>query len=419
MSTNKFKLIQYPSCKVCFKNYDQTHNQPTTVVPCCHTFCSDCINCLTDKKCPTCRMPIREKSVNWELLSLLPDESSDSNSTQFFKFENEPKVILLSEANKTLENFADLVKSSSKANLEKSELFKEKLKTKTEEVIGKILFNQQSIIKRVEQAEINYKNHLKEISLKEKDIRNRIRKIDTNDLDELLVNTSQVQQFIKLVGQKNNEFDHELSRLESEENLLDFLISQSREQSMTNHLMPSQNGLYYYVIKSSETREYGLTLDEKFFIKTIDFDSPAYKAGLKESYKIVEINGISTGKSSYFDMLHLMKTCATNLTLGVIRFKRIMVKIPNSVTSFGLSISTLKEHSYKFVIKVETNSPAYFKGLKENDVIFEINSLCSKRLEMNQIKAILTDSLKKKEAEFLVLNHDDFNALVQEDFSFE
>ena len=58
-------------------------------------------------------------------------------------------------------------------------------------------------------------------------------------------------------------------------------------------------------------------------------------------------------------------------------------------------------------------------GLKESDIIFEINGIKVKHFEMNQIKQILTVSLRKREVEFLILNNKDYYMLSSDGYNFD
>ena len=172
------------------------------------------------------------------------------------------------------------------------------------------------------------------------------------------------------------------------------------------------------MLKPQANKDCDLSIDENFFIKSVEFDSQAYRIGLRENYKIAEINGICSKKVECYEFLRLVKSATSNLTLSVIKFKRLKLHIPSNLNSFGISIAQFKENSYKKVVKIENDSPADLKGLKENDVIFEINNLNIKNLDMNQIRAILTTSLRKKEVEFLILNLEDFMHLISDDLYF-
>ena len=235
MSSKRFKLIQFPTCKVCFKNYNQTQNKPCSLVPCCHTFCSACIDRLTDKKCPTCRLIIKEKCINWELCSIIPDETNDSDptTTEYFKFENDPKSILISEANESIDQFDELIKVSTKNNLQHLNQIRTRINNKTEELINKLIYNQRLILNRIESNENSFNQQLQKLSNEEKVAANKIIKLTENTGDtnlEVINEQSKIlKQCIKSLRQINNENESELSIIELEDHFSDFKIKENIE----------------------------------------------------------------------------------------------------------------------------------------------------------------------------------------------
>ena len=111
-------------------------------------------------------------------------------------------------------------------------------------------------------------------------------------------------------------------------------------------------------------------------IKSIEKHSTAYKMGLRENFMLIEVNGVSTPHKSYFDANRLIKTHSPNgsMVFSVIKFNKIHVKIPPNMNSFGLSISYAKEKNFKMIVKIEHHLPADLYGIKESDIIFQINA---------------------------------------------
>lgn len=428
-SSSKIKLIQYPSCKICFKNYDQTINKPCAILPCCHTFCSECIDCLQDKKCPTCRVIIQDKCINWELQQLLPEDLI-ANDLTHFKFENEPNKIILHEVIKSKEEIDEIIKINIKTNLDRINNFKDDLNMKTEELINKIVFNQKLITERMKNIENCFNLRVKNV-LNEKDLAlanlNQIDnddKISIDDLNEMKINSKILKKSVKSLKQICADFESELDVIETHDHFTNLVsIKKDKVEEELNEdysqVIVNNNGMYNYLLKSDETNGLGITLDEKSFIKSVDFDSPGYRAGLRENFKIAEINGILTNNIAYYEILKLFKNNRSKISLSVIKYKRVLIKIPNYLQSFGLSIALLKENNCKKIVKIDQNSPAELYGLKESDIIFEINGIKVKHFEMNQIKQILNVSLRKREVEFLILNNKDYYMLSSDGYNFD
>jgi C-terminal processing protease CtpA/Prc len=178
-------------------------------------------------------------------------------------------------------------------------------------------------------------------------------------------------------------------------------------------------GIYHFTFDTEDNSYYTFSLNVQLFIKSIETESPAYKSGLRVNYKLVEVNGAPTRDKSYNEVIQLISKVSHRITLSVIKFKRITVKIPPSMSSFGLSIGHAKENNFKMVIKVEHYLPGDLYGIKESDIIFEIDGKDIRFYDMNTIRAILSASLKRREAEFLVLNYNDFSMLISDGYTFE
>lgn len=59
------------NCNNCFNKYDSNESKPEIVWPCCHTFCSKCLDSLKEQVCPECGKPIKERKINHLGLDIL------------------------------------------------------------------------------------------------------------------------------------------------------------------------------------------------------------------------------------------------------------------------------------------------------------------------------------------------------------
>ena len=60
-------------CKTCSNEYDSSDHKPYVLFDCVHTFCFKCVSNV--QNCPLCRQLIKSKTVNWDLLELIEEES--------------------------------------------------------------------------------------------------------------------------------------------------------------------------------------------------------------------------------------------------------------------------------------------------------------------------------------------------------
>ena len=59
--------------------------KPLVLAVCGHTFCSDCLNKMINKKCPQCRKKYKEKIPNFAILTLIPESTYDYLKAEVLK----------------------------------------------------------------------------------------------------------------------------------------------------------------------------------------------------------------------------------------------------------------------------------------------------------------------------------------------
>ena len=48
------------SCQICGNDYDSIEHRPYLIVPCCHSYCINCLNKLIKQQCPRCNVAIEQ-----------------------------------------------------------------------------------------------------------------------------------------------------------------------------------------------------------------------------------------------------------------------------------------------------------------------------------------------------------------------
>ena len=61
-------------CEICRQKFNENKFKPMVVMPCCHTYCSKCLETWKEKTCPSCRVLIQGSNINWSLLKTVPAE---------------------------------------------------------------------------------------------------------------------------------------------------------------------------------------------------------------------------------------------------------------------------------------------------------------------------------------------------------
>ncbi len=72
------------NCDICFEPFDHSIHKPYNL-SCPHTYCLDCIQKLSDNKCPQCKQIIKEKYPSNALLRLIPESNYDKLKSESLK----------------------------------------------------------------------------------------------------------------------------------------------------------------------------------------------------------------------------------------------------------------------------------------------------------------------------------------------
>lgn len=139
--------IQLPSCKVCFQVYGTEKNKPFCILPCCHTFCGDCIAKLTDRHCPSCRSAITETKLNWELYETVSQLAFEALKQKAEKF--------MSDFQKTKEACRVLYEKKYEVHMGGITKLKRLINQNAEQAMNKIFDEQKQLLTEVDAFELS------------------------------------------------------------------------------------------------------------------------------------------------------------------------------------------------------------------------------------------------------------------------
>jgi len=69
----ELQMNGFPTCAVCFNEFDLVEPQAVVLPSCGHTFCRSCAWQLPNKKCGTCRKPFATFANNWVIHGLVEE----------------------------------------------------------------------------------------------------------------------------------------------------------------------------------------------------------------------------------------------------------------------------------------------------------------------------------------------------------
>jgi predicted nuclease with TOPRIM domain len=189
------------SCKKCLNKYNKINRQPFILIPCGHTFCSQCINDF--QSCYNCLSDINNKILNQDLFDLLNQDLYNLLS------QREAATRKLNE----LELKNKLVKLN--VNL-KSDMIQEKLKETEKEIIRKtnekvdIIYNDQNdLILSIRKESSTFLEHLNKLESNEKKIEIKLNIIKNN------LNNSESVEINRILESAEHEIENNLKHLDN------------------------------------------------------------------------------------------------------------------------------------------------------------------------------------------------------------
>lgn len=262
-------------CKICLENFDQSKHLPYCLLPCCHSFC---INCLLKQSalfiaCPNCNTEISGKSPNWDLKELIPESEYDKLKSQLQQ--------ALNEVNDLKKQCDKLRGIKTEENLSKINLLNGEINSKSDELINSIQLNRNKLLNETKNIEeyLNKKiNELKinnQIEIKFKDAQNLLDNNELTDSDILNLKTE--------ISAKKLDLTNKIDQLEKFENGYELLVKTEPTNQILGEI--SNNGWIKNPIKSIDFINLGKIFHEqlKDYTKALDYYNKAIEIDPKNS----------------------------------------------------------------------------------------------------------------------------------------
>ncbi len=213
------------SCKKCLNKFNKINRQPFILIPCGHTFCSQCINDF--QSCYNCLSDINNKILNQDLFDLLNQDLYNLLSQREAATR---KLNELELKNKLLEQNANL----------KTDMIQEKLKetekeiiSKTKEEIDTLMSKQKALIISITKDGTHLTNQLNQIKTKKKQNEIKLNSIKNN------LNNSESNEIIKILESTEQEIENNLKNL----NDIDFESIIKSNDRLLNNGIASETGI--------------------------------------------------------------------------------------------------------------------------------------------------------------------------------
>ncbi len=128
------------TCNICLEAFDHSTHKPYSLSSCSHTYCLNCLEKLTNKKCPSCGKLFKEKHPNIALLEFIPESSFDKLKGECLK--------ALIEINEVKEDLKNNRKDKLKKDQTKLVLVKKVVASETNKMINVLKQNEEILTKQ-------------------------------------------------------------------------------------------------------------------------------------------------------------------------------------------------------------------------------------------------------------------------------
>jgi WD40 repeat protein len=214
-------------CEICLEKYDKQVRIPMTIIPCGHTYCSDCLSKLKRQinKCPKCKQQITSKKPSYAVLSILDlnlvvDLNSDLKQA-------------INETLREIKEFKAKLSVSCEQKIQESQnkinLIKEEINNKTSELMNILICNQEILFNEADNFHKNIAQKIKIYVNEQQDTNNELRTNDINLMDRQSLNQFR-DELIKLKIDLNNRYN----RLNQVNNVYEFKPNENLNNEMKN-----------------------------------------------------------------------------------------------------------------------------------------------------------------------------------------
>lgn len=194
-------------CEICNHSYNQNKKRPTVLYPCFHTFCSRCLDNWSENTCPTCRIGIKDKNINWGLLKVIPEDDPKKIKQQH-KLEKS-----LKEAERLNKTFDQIFIAKQKETKSKMNKLNDQVNKKYNEALKTIQSNRKKLNDKISSIEKELNEMLHEIQAYSGNKFNfaAVRKV----LEEDELDTDQMSEFNEELMIKINRLNTQLVNINS------------------------------------------------------------------------------------------------------------------------------------------------------------------------------------------------------------
>jgi len=195
------------NCKLCFRAWDTDLIRPEVLLPCAHTFCSECLNQLSDSlSCPDCGNLICDRKINSAVFELVNQKSGrllDDLLSHLDQLESSESRLQLSYEIKL-------------QNIEKKiAIIEKKIENQVRSQIEVILSGQANLRNLLEKEKIKINHSLKACLYEDELVSAKIELIKSNLKSSANLSTFKINSFINDLRNVFKQRNAKLKRIET------------------------------------------------------------------------------------------------------------------------------------------------------------------------------------------------------------
>ncbi|RNA42558.1 Na(+) H(+) exchange regulatory cofactor NHE, partial [Brachionus plicatilis] len=402
------EILKLLVCEICFENFDEKDHLPIALFPCGHTFCANCVQNLNNQTCPACNQKFEKRAKNWAIINLIPRAKIPEVYEKLKEvIENSFGLI------EKIETMDSQTKRDYRNNLD---WIRESINIRAEDLIKRIRELQNGLIDRLDEFENKWESVSEELRNKDSKRKSSLTKIKA-DIAIEEVKTSQ-EKLDEYKSNVDSAFDELNERLDSLNKLKNDLVSFKNSNVDLDEL----NSDRLFGKLEIENLDFGFIGDKSDDDDTYaeiqntlnEFDRLT-EAPIVQSEKIQqthtkEASMVQSEKSQHPKTKEAPNTVSALQIINPIivppqypfptepraikdeseseghslRRKCQLVRA-HKTDFYGFELKSMKNEGKHYTISIQADSPASRAGLRENDLIIEVNEESVIGLEREQV----------------------------------
>ncbi|CAF0992341.1 unnamed protein product [Brachionus calyciflorus] len=401
------EILKLLVCEICFENYNEKEHLPISLFPCGHTFCDHCILNFNNQICPGCNQKFEKKAKNWAIINLIPR----ARIPEVFDKLKE----ILENSLGLLDKIKTMDKQTSKDYRNNLDWIRESINLRADDLVKRIKDLQKFLLDQLDEFENKWDSINIENQNNDSNTQSTLTQIKSDiDLEEVKTNEVKLEEYKKLVEVKNKILNERLNTLKqlkedlvsykdsnlnledlSSDNLFGKLTIENLDvklDELKNKMINNPNEDDTYIEIENTLKEFD-KITEAPLAQKEKIDQPMTRDIPREGNVIQFLaNPIVPPRYPYpieskkaENEFSIVREDEIKLTSADARSHKCHLVKTSKTELYGFDLKSYKHDGKHYAKGIQSDSPASRAGLKENDLIIEINDEPISGLERDQV----------------------------------